>query len=48
MSNKIQSPFPKLPAGLTLKEKRAEIRRRLRISGELGLIGKPKDRKLSK
>ena len=45
MSKIIQYPFPKLPDGLTLKEKRAEIRRRLKIAGELGLMGKPRDRK---
>ena len=39
---KIHSIFPKLPQNLTLRELRTEIRRRLKISEELGLISKPK------
>jgi hypothetical protein len=34
--------FPKLPHNLTTSELRVEIRRRLKISEELGLIRKPK------
>ena len=33
--------FPKLPQNLTTRELRIEIRRRLKISEELGLIRKP-------
>jgi hypothetical protein len=36
------TPFPKLPKGLPEKELRAEIRRRLKIMGSLGLIKKPR------
>ena len=34
------SIFPKLPKGLTTKELRKEIRRRLKIMDEMGLIKK--------
>ena len=34
--------FPKLPENLTTRQLRVEIRRRLKISKELGLIRKPK------
>ena len=34
--------FPKLPQNLTTRELRIQIRRRLKISEELGLIRKPK------
>jgi hypothetical protein len=35
--------FPKLPQNLTIRELRKEIRRRLKISEQLGLIRKPKN-----
>ena len=34
--------FPKLPQNLTTRELRTEIRLRLKISEQLGLIRKPK------
>jgi hypothetical protein len=34
--------FPKLPQNLTTRELRVEIRRRLKISDQLGFICKPK------
>ena len=36
------SIFPSLPKNLTVPQLRAEIRRRLKISDQLGLIRKPK------
>jgi hypothetical protein len=39
---KKHSIFPKLPQNLTTRELRIEIRRRLKISEQLGLIRKPK------
>ena len=35
--------FPRLPRGLTQKELRKEIRRRMKIMDEIGLIKKPKN-----
>ena len=39
---KKNSIFPNLPKNLTNRELRKEIRRRLKISDQLGLIRKPK------
>ena len=36
----MKSIFPRLPKGLTTKELRKEIRRRLKIMDEMGLIKK--------
>ena len=35
--------FPRLPRGLTQKELRKEIQRRMKIMDEMGLIKKPKN-----
>jgi len=40
---KTPSPFPKLPTGLTTKELRQEIRRRLEEADKMGLIKRPKN-----
>ena len=39
---KTASIFPKIPTGLTTAQLRREIRRRLKISQQLGLIGQRK------
>jgi hypothetical protein len=39
---KKQSIFPSLPKNLSVPQLRKEIRRRLKISEQLGLIKKPK------
>ena len=41
---KKHSIFPCLPKNLTVLQLKAEIRRRLKISEQLGLIRKPKKR----
>jgi len=37
------STFPALPRGLTSKELRKEIQRKMKIMDEMGLIKKPKN-----
>lgn len=37
------SIFPRLPRGVSQKELRKEIRRRMKIMDEMGLIKKPKN-----
>jgi len=36
------SPFPPFPRGLTNKESKKEVRRRIRLCIELGLLPQPK------
>ena len=42
------SPFPKFPKGLSTKQVRQEIQRRLVIMDQMGLIRKSKNSKASK
>ena len=37
------SIFPRLPRGLTQKDLRKEIQRRMKVMDEMGLIKKPKN-----